>query len=141
LQMFAPIALSLGLGLAVAIGHYGPNRAAVHAVRPFLGFVLLIPLDQFLLGLMYFKMRDSLRGRFGSGKSIFRASMLAGVLAALVLGSGIAFTSIAYWDWRAAFTRTDWTVLAEGIGLAIWCMADAVRRPRANQYGLGLFGY
>jgi ATP-dependent Clp protease ATP-binding subunit ClpC len=69
----------------------GWSHANWLAIRTISACLLLAPVDQFLLGVLYFKMRDTLWGVFGSRQSTPRAWLLGLLFALVVLVSGVGF--------------------------------------------------
>src|SRR5207248_557445 len=60
------------------------------AARPLMMIMILVPADQFILGLLYFKLRDSMYGVFGTRKSSMMPKLYAsamGCVIALSLGT------------------------------------------------------
>src|SRR5437773_618018 len=80
-------AAALGLGVLIEFTIGLPIWELRGMIRVLCASVLVIPADQFFLGLLYIKMRDSLWGVFGSRKSTTRVALIAAALMAVVIGS------------------------------------------------------
>lgn len=74
------------------------DRSVSIAIRPVAALWLFIPTDTFLLGLLYFKLRDALCGAVWARKSLPKAALYDVLIALVVLGSGIGFVALAEWD-------------------------------------------
>jgi hypothetical protein len=133
--------IGMGIFAAVALGIIGLlGRFDWIGCRVLLGMVLLLPVDQFLIGLLYFKMRDALHGAFGQPKSLSRVGgyallsaliipitaplfvlmtqlNLGGILTNIPLLAGLALWTVlatllqAKWHGRAEIVDTVWECL------------------------------
>jgi Clp amino terminal domain, pathogenicity island component len=74
----------------------GWNHGAWIAIRAFIIMSLLIPALEFLLGALYFKVRDAIYGVFGSRKSMSRAVLLAMLMGLAVFLTGLGFAPLGY---------------------------------------------
>ena len=80
------------------VGSIGWDGGARLAIRPLIAFLVLAPVDVYLIGWLQFKLRDTIFGVFGSRKS--RRTDFSGILIAVVVAlSGTTFVAIAEWDW------------------------------------------
>ncbi len=75
---------------AVIARKAGWTAGTLHSVAPIAGFLFLLPLDTFLLGLLYYKTRDTLWGAFGVRKSKPRAALLQCAFAGVILTTYLA---------------------------------------------------
>jgi hypothetical protein len=91
LILMVPMWLLAAMQLIVVGWH--PERWFI--LRPITALLLLLPANQYLLGLLYLKIRDSLLGAFDRPQSLPTAIFLAALMAILVLASLFAFDVIA----------------------------------------------
>jgi hypothetical protein len=88
------------------------------AFRPVVALVPFIFVDTFLLGLLYFKLRDAMCGATWARKSL-RLAILYDLLIALVaFGTGVGFGAVATSDPGRAF-QTIYTTAAAAVAAAI----------------------
>jgi hypothetical protein len=85
------------VAVAAGIGA-GWDRSAWQAVRPAAALLLLVPLSQFVLGMLYFKLRDAMFGAFATPKSPARVVISDALIAVVVLTIAIGFIAISTWD-------------------------------------------
>ena len=100
-QLFLLIAALSCLDAAVYVGRWGWDRAVLFTVQPILTMAVGSP-TLFLLGLLYFKMRDSIWGAFGSRQSTPLAALLCIPFAGLITIGGVAYMAISTSDWNLA---------------------------------------
>lgn len=95
--------------------------------------LLLMPLDQFLLGLLFFKLRDSIFGVFGSPQSMRRAWMYTLLFAVVIQVTGFAWVLLGSpADDRPSDFVLPLVVLSSVLGLAVhlvarWCGPTQIR--------------
>jgi hypothetical protein len=68
------------------------------AFRPIIAIVPFIFIDTFLLGSLYFKLRDAMCGTTWAGKSLRRAILYEALIALVAFGTGIGFNAVATSD-------------------------------------------
>jgi hypothetical protein len=73
----------------------GPEEVVLARLRPGAALLFVIGVDHFLLGLLYFKLRDALCGAWGARRSGLRASAFAALAALAVLASGLGCNLLA----------------------------------------------
>jgi hypothetical protein len=91
LLLFCPI---VGVVAVVA----GLDISAWKALRPLAALLLFLPVSQFLLGILYFKMRDALCGAFGAPRSLSKTFEVALGMASVVFGLALGFIAVTAWD-------------------------------------------
>jgi Clp amino terminal domain, pathogenicity island component len=98
-QLFYILAVVLGLvggGITLLYGWI----ADVQAVwRVFAAILLIAPASQFVVGVLYYRMRDAMWGVFGRRKSLFHALLFDALIALVMMGSFAALVGVATWDW------------------------------------------
>lgn len=113
----------IALGIFLFVG--GDGSVWVE-MRPAAAFLLLVCIGQFILGLLYFKIRDALCGGVATRKSLFRVTWLGTLFGVVTLGSGLGFIGIAAWDPAAALDLL-WPCVAAAlacpIGIALYARA------------------
>jgi hypothetical protein len=92
------IALCSGGLFAAAFFAGGFDFLMWSELRGVIAFVVLLPISFAGCGLLYFEIRDSLLGMFGSRKSSWRVFLLQLLMAIFVTACGIAFVAVAKWD-------------------------------------------
>ena len=100
-QATLSFAIMSALCLPIAIGTLslvpgGQNRWQL--ARTIMAVVLITPLAQFLLGLLYYKLRDALYGPIWATKSKTKVVVYAVLIALVTLCSGIGFFALAATD-------------------------------------------
>jgi hypothetical protein len=60
--------------------------------------LLIVPLDQFLLGWFYFKLRDAMFGPYWASKSLLKVVFFDFLIAIVVLASAVGFIAISTLD-------------------------------------------
>ena len=95
---FAAIAIVVAI-VATVIGLQGGwDQSTWQAIRPAAALLVFVPLAQFLLGMLYFKMRDAMFGAFATPKSAARVVISDCLIASVVLVISVGFNAIATWD-------------------------------------------
>lgn len=93
-QLFFLLLLGLCPIVASIVLVAGADASIWKALRPFAALLIFIPVDEFLIGVLYFKMRDALWGAFGASRSGRNAfSFLVGI-GLVVFGTGIGFFAL-----------------------------------------------
>lgn len=87
LNVFAAVWITTALGW---------NHGSWIAIRAIAIMSLIIPTLEFLLGALYFKVRDAIYGVFGSRKSMSRAVLLAMFMGLAVFLTGLSFPALGY---------------------------------------------
>ena len=124
LQSFLVIAIVCALIVFGALISGRWNAGSFHSLITAIALLLLVPADQFLLGLLYFKARDALFGVFGARRSRMNAFGYAMLSAAVVLASGLIFAAAAARDWTSAQQFVyPYAVASLAIGAAILLLA------------------
>lgn len=100
LQVFAMMVCLLVLTTAALYLTLHPHvllwdRNVWPALRPVAAMTVVLPVDLYVLGLLYFKARDALFGAFGSRKSLRKVFGLELLFAAVVLASAVGFVALA----------------------------------------------
>jgi hypothetical protein len=113
--------------LCVAASRYGGGAALWVAVRPIFAMLVILPLDVFLLGLLYYTLRDSLCGTLWARRSRGRALTAGFLIAAVFLASGSVFVGIAYGDFARAVGFIYGGGSAAALTFALACVFYAVR--------------
>ena len=91
---FVALAIVVAI-VATVIGLQGGwEQSTWQAIRPAAATLLLVPLAQFLLGILYFKMRGAMFG----AKSAARVVITDCLIATVVLVNSVGFIAIATWD-------------------------------------------
>jgi len=94
------------------------------------GAVLLVaPATQFAVNLMYFKMRDSLWGAFGSRRSALRAFLLDVLIGLTVIAAFDGLIGIATWDRMNALDSLYYCSAAGMAAAVIWILLARYRGP------------
>jgi hypothetical protein len=75
----------------------GAKTFRIADFRFILAFMASLPLGQFCVGVLYYKMRDTWWGVFGSRRSTPRLILLSAAMAMVVGGGGFAFVALATW--------------------------------------------
>lgn len=120
LQISGMIAIGTGIIIGAAVAVLGWTREVWIAFRPAIALLVLFPVALFVLGMIYFKMRDSLFGAFGSRKSLSRAVLLGTGFALAVFLLGLGFIAFSEGNLGGV---TPWvsTYLIAGVMMAIAC--------------------
>ncbi|HZZ28421.1 MAG TPA: Clp protease N-terminal domain-containing protein [Pirellulales bacterium] len=78
------------------------SRSEWQTLQPLAAALLLTPAAQFAIGMLYFKMRDSLLGAFGKPKSRFKALVFDADIALAVVAIGFGYFAFANGDFTTA---------------------------------------
>jgi hypothetical protein len=98
IQSFAAMAIIIAI-VAATIGRTtGWDQTTLQSARPAVSLLLFVPLAQFLLGMLYFKLRDAMFGAFASPKSLSRVLAIEVLIAVVVLAIAVGFIAISTWD-------------------------------------------
>jgi ATP-dependent Clp protease ATP-binding subunit ClpC len=125
LFLFAVYALA-----AVAAGARGGWDLTIWTrLRPIAAMWLFVPIDQFALGLLYFKMRDAWFGAFGNPKSRPKVLFFELLIALVALGSVFGYFAIAYASLPRALNTLHFCAFAA-------CLATFVLTAHARANGL-----
>ena len=116
---FFVIAGGAVIGLGMKYGLWW-DRSIWIAIRPAAALWFFIPTDAFLLGLLYFKMRDALCGAAWARKSQSKAVLYALLIALVTLGSGMGFIALSEWDVSRA-TESLSAFSAGGVAASAFC--------------------
>jgi ATP-dependent Clp protease ATP-binding subunit ClpC len=120
LQVFVLFTVPWCLAAALFAARLGWDRTVWTALAPVTALLVILPLDQFLLGLLYIKMRDAFHGAFGARKSPPKALAFAALMAAVVLASGLAFVTLSTGDPARALPPVNFlTALAVAVAASI----------------------
>jgi hypothetical protein len=117
-QAFLAFALCSCLAAAGIIARMGWNAADWIAIRPFIALTLFVPLLEFLIGLLYFKMRDAIWGVFGARRSMIRALLLGLCLMGVTLVLDFGFIWLLAWDYSRAM-ELRYSCIAAAIAAAV----------------------
>jgi ATP-dependent Clp protease ATP-binding subunit ClpC len=90
---FIGLAASVVIALGTRYGQWWDHSVWI-AIRPAAVLWFFIPTDTFLLGLLYFKMRDALCGATWARKSLSKVVLYDLLIALVALGSGIGFVAL-----------------------------------------------
>jgi hypothetical protein len=126
---FLVVACVCALAVAVHTTVNGVSDMQLKSFRLAGGLMVLVPLDQFLLGILYFKMRDLMWGAFGTRRSLRRATLCAALTSVTVFGSGMAFLLIATADLKQAVSLSA-AFAAGAILVAVGAFLQAQRHGR-----------
>lgn len=129
--LFAICAILVGLSAGAMLATAGWDRSAWAALRPALALLLFLPLGQFVLGLLYFRMRDAMWGAFGQPRSIARMALYAALMAAAVMLVGTGFVALASGSGARAVDALA-TIAAASVAAAVGYLALAYRRGRTE---------
>lgn len=99
-QTFCVLAVVLGLIGTGLLLRYGWVDGVRTTWRIFAALVLLAPFAQWLVSLLYFKMRDAMWGAFGSQKSKSHVLLCDASIALTVMATLYALVGVATWDWN-----------------------------------------
>ena len=120
---FCLLGACFALAGSVLLAAYGPDPDALVSLRVFAAVVVFTPLSQWVLGLLYYRMRDAMWGAFGVRRSWGRVVVLGVGFAAVTLALGSAFIATAGGDMRKAVEMLP-AVAAGAVGAtafyAIW---------------------
>ena len=100
------------------------DRSIWIAILPAAAFWFFIPIDVFLLGLLYFKMRDTLCGAAWARKSLSKAVLYDVLIALVALGSGMGFVALTRGDVSRAMESLP-AYIAAGVAAAVFCAVYA----------------
>ncbi len=95
---FTAMAVIFGCAAAIVGLQTGWNQSIWQSVRPAAALLIFTPLGQFVLGMLYFKLRDSMFGAFSSPRSASRVVAFDILIAVAVLASAVGFIAVATWD-------------------------------------------
>jgi hypothetical protein len=97
---FAALAIIgvVGFIIAVASRQLAGIRETWHPFRATAAFLTLVPVCQFLLGLLFFKLRDAIFGPAWARKSLPRAFAFGGLIAVVTFIGAFGFTAISNWS-------------------------------------------
>jgi Clp amino terminal domain, pathogenicity island component len=123
-QLFGMLATGMALLMGVAVWRLGWDRTILIALRPLEIALLLVPADVFLLGLLYFTLRDALWGPPWARRSRAKVVWLGVLIAMVVMGTGFVFGGVAYWDAGRGIDLMYRCGIA-GIVVAIWTLVYA----------------
>jgi ATP-dependent Clp protease ATP-binding subunit ClpC len=98
-QSFYVLAVVLGLIGTGLLLRYGWVEGVRTTWRIFFALLLLAPFAQWLVNLLYFKMRDAMWGAFGSQKSRFHVLLCDASIGLTVIASFYVLVGMATWDW------------------------------------------
>jgi hypothetical protein len=96
LQTSALLAMLNIVAAILMVAALGWNLGALLAIRALVTMSLLVPLVQFVLGTLYFKVRDVYFGAFGSPKSPWRAVLLASLMGLISCLVCLSFVPLGY---------------------------------------------
>jgi hypothetical protein len=96
-QTFGLLLLTGVAAAAIALINFGWNVETWLAMRPMLAFSLLLPIEQFAFGVLYFKLRDTWYGVLGSRKSLFMILVYETLIVSTHVAIGTAFTTYVGW--------------------------------------------
>jgi hypothetical protein len=123
-QLFFLFAVMVVMAAAVVLHEFGWSANAWIAIRPLAAMSLLVAPTVFTLGLLYFKLRDTLFGVFGTHRSWFNALLLEMLFGLVVLAAGLAFVAFSEWDLTRAGERlVPYTAAALSIALGAFFVA------------------
>jgi Clp amino terminal domain, pathogenicity island component len=98
-QSFYLLAVVLGtVGAGITL-RYGWEAEVQTLWRVFAAILLIAPVAQFVVGVLYYRMRDAMWGVFGHRKSLFYALLFDALIALVMMGSFAALVGVATWDW------------------------------------------
>ncbi len=128
----------LAVGTVLLAGWNGPMWQT--AVRAPMAFLILTPVGQFVLGLLYYKMRNALYGPVWAKKSPPRVALFAALSAIVALAAGAAFLVLSTWETAqrcriaasAGLCRCRCCSCLARVGKRKWSQGD-------SRYGLGHF--
>jgi hypothetical protein len=94
------------------------------SVRVFVYLTVSAPIGQFIFGLVYFELRNSLLGAFGRKKSTPRSIALACVLGLFGFIGSLAFVAVLGWNYASATPVLMLSALGGALmGVSYWLMA------------------
>ena len=98
IQSFAAMTIIIAI-VAGSIGlTTGWDQTTWQSARPAVALLLFVPVAQFLLGMLYFKLRDAMFGAFASPKSLSRVLAIEVLIALVVLAIAVGSIAISTWD-------------------------------------------
>ena len=97
-QMLYLLASVLGVVWVGVLLGFGWVEGVRTLLRVFAAILLMVPIAQFAVQFLYFKMRDSMWGAFGSRKSLAKVLLLDASIALAVIGSFLGLIGVAMWD-------------------------------------------
>jgi hypothetical protein len=97
----------------------GWNGSGWQFLRGTMAFLLITPVAQFLLGWMYYKLRDALYGPIWARKSKASAAVWTALIMAATFMSGVGFVALVTWDpVRIVDSLVPMTVMALAVAAA-----------------------
>jgi hypothetical protein len=95
LRMYILEAIVICPFILIAVLKSGLRGFPVWQFQFIAAFLFSLPIGQFCIGLLYFKMRDTLWGVFGSRRSAMKLFLLSGAMAVLVATGSVIFVGLA----------------------------------------------
>jgi hypothetical protein len=92
--------------------------------RVFASILIVVPAAQFAVGMLYYRMRDSMWGVFGSRKSVLHTLAFDGLIALIVTGGFAGLIGLATWDGSKAIDSLSICGFA-GLAAAMTWLATA----------------
>jgi Clp amino terminal domain, pathogenicity island component len=126
-SIFSFVALTIvGVVVAVASVIAGGMRGPMwHAVRSPTAFLVLVPIVQFLLGLLYYKLRDAIFGPVWARRSTLRVIGYLVLIALIAFAGSFAFVAMASWSITTAMgSLLQIAALAAAVALAEFVIAQ-----------------
>jgi hypothetical protein len=126
-SIFSFVALTIvGVVVAVASVIAGGMRGPMwHAARSPAAFLVLVPIVQFLLGLLYYKLRDAIFGPVWARRSTLRVIGYLVLIALIAFAGSFAFVAIASWSITTAMgSLLQIAALAAAVALAEFVIAQ-----------------
>jgi len=118
----------VGMGITL---RYGWVPEVKNLCRVFASVLIVVPAAQFLVGVLYYHMRDSMWGVFGSRKSIVRALAFDGLIALIVTCGFAGLIGLATWDGTKAIESLSICGFA-GLAAAMIWLATALFTGRSE---------
>ena len=128
-QSFYVLAVVPGLVCASEFFRFGWIEEERLLWRVFAAVLLVAPVAQFVVSVLYFKMRDAMWGVFGSRKSLFHAFMFDMLIALAVTGSIVGLIGVAVWDRTKAMQSLEICGIAGLAAAMIWLILARFSGP------------
>jgi hypothetical protein len=92
-------------------------------LRPFVFTALSVPVGQFVLGLLYFKLRKTVLGAFGHKKSAPQSVLLVMLIALITFSGGLTFAAVVIWDYeRVVQLLIPSALVGMAVGISCWLL-------------------
>jgi hypothetical protein len=123
-QLFVIMAAAIGVGvLGMILRDVGPASIWI-VMRPAIALLIFLPASQFVLGVLYFRMRDALHGAFGKRRSASFAATMALLIIAATTTMILGYIVLANWNpSQAAAALAPSVAVAFGVGIFYFLMA------------------